>query len=104
MDLWKKARLLTQGSGRRIQLSWHDERPAFGGLPGDRRWAGWQGVELGAASMAGRAFSFLSGPRHLGVRLGSGLYANRRRDYEEVLPWSHIVPGDKGFCAGHGRP
>ena len=104
--LEERQRLLTQGiKGRRIQLSWHDVRTSFlEGVfaRGDRRVgrALARAVELGCRFDGwSEHFSF---PKWTQAFQECGLdptfYANRRREYEEVLPWSHIDAGvTKGF-------
>jgi len=113
MDLLEeRQRLLTQGiRTRRIQLSWHDVKTSFlEGVfaRGDRRLgrALARAVELGCRFDGwSEHFSF---PKWSQAFMECGLdpafYANRRRDYEEVLPWSHIDAGvTKGFLMREHR-
>ncbi|MGI6036194.1 MAG: TIGR03960 family B12-binding radical SAM protein [Limnochordia bacterium] len=104
--LEERQRLLTQGiTRRRIELSWHDVRTSFLEAVfarGDRR----LGRVLAKAAAAGCRFDGWS--EHFSFDkwsqafaecdLDPTFYAKRRRDYEEVLPWSHIDAGvTKGF-------
>ena len=100
-ELERKQRLLVESvHSKKISLSWHDAATSFleGVLArGDRR--------LGAALEEGfrRGFNLDSWSEHFSLEgwlsvfadcgIDPAFYANRRRSYEEILPWDHLDYG-----------
>ncbi|MBO5798371.1 MAG: B12-binding domain-containing radical SAM protein, partial [Clostridia bacterium] len=100
-ELERKQRLLVENVySKKISLSWHDAATSFleGVLArGDRR--------LGAALEEGfrRGFNLDSWSEHFSLEgwlsvfadcgIDPAFYANRRRSYEEILPWDHLDYG-----------
>ena len=100
-ELERKQRLLVESvRSKKISLSWHDAATSFleGVLArGDRR--------LGAALEEGfrRGFNLDSWSEHFNLEnwlsvfadcgIDPAFYANRRRSYDEILPWDHLDYG-----------
>lgn len=96
----KQKLLVSSVTTKKISLSWHDAETSFLEAvfaPGDRRLghvleeAFRRGCSRDSWSEHFNLQTWLAVFRDLG--LDPAFYANRRRDYEEVLPWDHLDYG-----------